>query len=70
MIKQACDMINKDQFTASITSLGLIETETKPSDIDGISSKALSASSKPNNKTKYIQVCELFVLNDKNIQCC
>ncbi|KAL4239206.1 hypothetical protein ACF0H5_000023 [Mactra antiquata] len=56
LVKQACDMVNKEQFTASVTSLGLLDTDSKTSPSDSCTSKPSSSSNQPNRKTKYIQL--------------
>ena len=64
LIKQACDMVHREQFTASITSLGLLETEAEAMNTSpgGASTSTASQSCHkkgsqiPPRKTKYVQV--------------
>ena len=69
LIKQACDMVHREQFTASSDSLGLLEqAEPRPSPgqrplPEGASTsqpqtKSHKSKSQPNQKTKYIQVID------------
>ena len=60
LVKQSCDMVNKEEFTASVTSLGLIDPRGDHSDLPGGSPPSGASVSKgiPNSqKTKYVQVC-------------
>ena len=59
LVKQACDMVHKEEFTASITSLGLLDTRVDHSSIPNGSPPGGACSSKgipSSQKTKYVQV--------------
>lgn len=68
LIKQACDMVHREQFTASLASLGLIATGADHSDKSQptTSTGALpKCSNQTQQKPKYVQVSKTFeVFND------
>lgn len=59
LIKQACDMFHRDQFTASLVSLGLVaagaDDSSKPQPATGAGAVP-KHSNKSSLKTKYVQV--------------
>lgn len=65
LIKQACDMVHREQFTASLASLGLIATGADHSDKSQptTSTGALpKCSNQTQQKPKYVQVSKTFDL--------
>ena len=72
MIRQACDMVHRDQFTASLMSLGLKPTPAHPSDKSRPTTSTGTlpkCSQQPTHKTKYVQVslCSMMLLSKNKL---
>ena len=62
-MKQACDMVHKEEFTASVTSLGLLESMGDLSSLPNGSPSGGASTSKGipvSQKTKYVQVSDIY----------
>ncbi|KAH3863934.1 hypothetical protein DPMN_026942, partial [Dreissena polymorpha] len=58
LVKQACDLVHREEFTSAMTSLGLLATEVNPSDQPSTSKGASGAkhTSSVAQKTEYVQL--------------